>query len=85
MTATNISVALLHDCQQLIREFFPLLRIASSQTYISALAFVLKGIELLKFYHGEFQSSVKVLCRRNVAQSWNACFQTIDEHTAMVV
>ena len=74
--------ALLHDCQHLVREFFPLLSVASSQMYVSVPAFLPKNTELLKTYDQAFQSSVKILHHSNRPQHWNACLWTLEGHTA---
>jgi len=74
---------LLHDCQQLIREFFPLLSVAASQLYISVPAFLPENIELLNTYNQQFQNSVKILHHGNRPQHWDACLWTL-EHTARV-
>src|ERR1700730_7165452 len=76
------SFVLLHDCQQLIREFFPLLSIASLQLYVSVPAFLPRNTELLKTYNQKFQNSVKILHHGNRPEHWDACLWTLKGHTA---
>ena len=78
------SISLLHDCQQLIREFLPLLKVASSQMYISVPAFIPGASPLLKIYHQEFKNSVKILHHENRSQHWDTCLRTIGGHIAPV-
>ena len=71
----------LHDCQQLVREFFPLLSVASMQLYISVPPFLPKNTQLLQ---EEDHHSVKILYHGDRAQNWNACVWTLEGHTTQI-
>jgi WD40 repeat protein len=74
---------LLGDCQRFIREFFPVLSVASSHTYYSALPFTPRESALHKIYGHELKQSVKVYC--GVGNHWDPCLRTIEGHDHAVM
>ena len=78
------TLSLLHDCQRMVKEFFPLLSVASSQLYLSTPAFVPEDTQLMEIYFKEFQNGVKIVQPGDRLKQWDACLQTIEGHTAMV-
>src|ERR1700691_1586764 len=83
-TGADKSSALLYECQQLVREFFPLLSIASSQMYVSVPAFVPGNSELLLLYHQDVQNSVTILHHGHRPKCWDACLWTFNGHNSVV-
>jgi len=66
---------LLNDCKRFIREFFPVLSVASSHTYYSALPFTPTETALREKYNYELGHSVKILC--GPKKTWDECLRTI--------
>lgn len=81
--ASNL-VSLIYDCQQLVREFFPVLSVASAQVYHSVPAFLPDHTSIGEIYHHEFQDTVTILHSTNKYTNWNSCVWTLTGHKADV-
>lgn len=69
---------LLIDCERFIREFFPAISAAASQTYYSALPFTPTETLLREKYSHELERSMKV--RFGVEKKWGSCLRTMEGH-----
>ncbi|KZP14461.1 WD40 repeat-like protein [Athelia psychrophila] len=75
--ASAAAINLLHDCERLIREFFPAVSTAWAHVYDSALTFVPQGSALRKCY----SSQIKMM---GGPQESNMCWRIIEGHSSLV-
>ncbi|KZP12036.1 WD40 repeat-like protein [Athelia psychrophila] len=77
-SAAAATMALLHDCERLMQEFFPAVSTASAHVYDSALTFAPQDSALRKYYSPQ----IKVT---GGPKEWNACSRIIEGHTKRVM
>ncbi|KZP30672.1 hypothetical protein FIBSPDRAFT_1037952 [Athelia psychrophila] len=76
--SASAAMFLLHDCECLIREFFPIISTAWAHVYESALAFAPQGSELRKCY----SSQINVM---GGLKEWNKCYRIIEGHSSCIL
>ncbi|KZP30712.1 hypothetical protein FIBSPDRAFT_1037980 [Athelia psychrophila] len=74
----SAAMTLLHDCERLIREFFPVISTAWGHIYDSALTFAPQGSALRRCYSPQ----IKVI---GGPKEWNPCSRIIEGHSSLVL